>query len=863
MGNMKSISFLALAACLCFCQASFAYNNEVEPQVIRVGVYENPPKVMFENGQVSGIFGDILQEMAFREGWKIEPITCQWNDCLKLLRSGDIDLMPDVALNQQRDESFIFHQTPVLHSWSQLYGKRSLKVSSLLDLEGVRIAVLEDSIQQVYLADIATNFGLQVEFVAVRSFEQGFQAVLANQADVVASNHLYGDRRARELDLEPTPVMFQPSRLYFVSGNTQLQSVINTIETYISDWRGDAHSPFYQILQRWRAMPSDAPAFPYALITLLGSVLLLVFATVLWLRRRVKQRTLELAHSELKLNTILDSVEAYIYIKDKNLRYEYANKKVCDYLGTTTDKIIGQSDSAFFNKKTCEHLMENDLRVIRQGERVADEENNVTADGSMRHFLSVKIPLRNAYGEVYALCGISTDITEHITIKESLTQLEYYDAITGLANRKLLLQNLEHALASSNRTGYEGALVSIDLTHFTIINDTLGHAAGDQVLQQVAQRIRSSIDDTDTAARLGSDDFVVILEDLSRDPEQAVLAARNWARELLAALAEPYVLGDITHSTTACIGVTMFSDSQSSVAGLLKNADLAIAEAKAQGAESIRFFNPAMQESINRRMLIESALRRAVKNNELELYMQPQVNEDREVIAGELLLRWTDPDLGVISPVEFIPVAESSGLIVPLGSWVIEQACSILQQWQAHDALKHIPLAVNISPRQFRHSHFVTHIERCLQAMQIPPGLLELEITEGLLIDNIDITVKRLVRLGELGVRFSLDDFGTGYASLAYLKKLPLYQLKIDQSFVRDMLTDVNDEVITTTILGLGKNLNLSVIAEGVETQAQLEHLRGLGCHKFQGYLFGRPQPISYWQSRLEQSKILPEDASA
>ena len=855
--------FFALVVCLCFCQASYANNTTNQNQIIRVGVYENPPKIMFENGQVSGIFGDILQQMAQREGWQIEPITCEWNACLAMLQSGELDLMPDVALNQQRDESFIFHQTPVLHSWSQLYGKRSLKVSSLIDLEGVRIAVLEDSIQQDYLADIATNFGLQVSFVTVNSFEQGFQAVLNNTADVVAANHLYGDRRARELNLEATPVMFQPSRLYFVSANPAFQPIIDTIENYMSTWRQDARSPFYQILQHWRAMPADAPAFPYLLIVGLVSVLLLVFAVVLWLRHRVKQRTLELTHSELKLNTILDSVEAYIFIKDKDLKYQYANKKVCDYLGTTTEAIIGQTDAAFFNQKTCEHLRENDLRVITNGERVADEENNVTADGSMRHFLSVKIPLRDAFGQVYALCGISTDITEHITIKESLNQLEYYDATTGLANRKLFLQNLEHALASSHRTGYEGALVSIDLTHFTIINDTLGHAAGDQVLQQVAARIRDSIDETDTAARLGSDDFVVILEDLSRDPEQAVMHARNWARELLVSLAEPYQLGDISHSTTACAGVTMFSDSDNSVAGLLKNADLAIAEAKAQGTETVRFFNPKMQESVNRRMLIESTLRRAVKNHELELYVQPQVNQHREVIAGELLLRWNDPDLGPVSPMEFIPVAESSGLIVPLGSWVIEQACAILQQWQSHENLRHIPLAVNISPRQFHHSHFVTHIEQCLTAMQISPGLLELEITEGLLIDNIDITVKRLAKLGELGVRFSLDDFGTGYASLAYLKKLPLYQLKIDQSFVCDMLTDANDAVITNTILGLGKNLNLSVIAEGVETVEQLERLQQLGCQKFQGYLFGRPQPIAYWQSRLEQSLTLHEDSPA
>lgn len=860
---MRISGVLALVACLCFCQASFAQISATQTERIRVGVYENPPKVMFENGQISGIFGEVLLEIANREGWQIEPVTCEWNTCLEMLRTGQIDLMPDMALNQERDDQYIFHNTPILHSWSQLYGQRSLKISSLLDLDGIRIAVLENSIQQDYLADITKNFGLNVSFVPVLSFEQGFQAVLTEQADVVAANHLYGDRRARELDLEPTPVMFQPSRLYVVAASAQFQPHIDTIEGYISKWRNDATSPFYQILQRWRAMPLDAPTFPYRLVVSLVTILLIVFASMIWLRSRVKIRTLELAHSELKMKTILDSVEAYIYIKDRDLKYLYANKHVCDYLGITSANIIGQTDDKFFNQKTCEHIRERDRKVIDEGIRVSAEENNVTPDGKMRHFVSVKIPLRDSQNQVYALCGISTDITEHVTIKESLNQLEYYDGITGLANRKLLLQNLEHALISSHRTGYEGALVAIDLTHFTIINDTLGHAAGDQVLKQVAQRIRASIDDTDTAARLGSDDFVVILEDLSRDTEQAVLNARNWARELLDKLSQPYQLGEILHSTTACIGVTMFSDSQDSVAGLLKNADLAIAEAKAHGGEAIRFFNPKMQESINRRMLIESALRRAVKNQQLELYLQPQVNEKREVIAGELLLRWTDPDLGTVSPAEFIPVAEASGLIVSLGSWVIEQACGILQSWQSHERLKHLPLAVNISPRQFRHSQFVTHIEQCLQAMRIAPGLLELEITEGLLIDNIDMTVKRLNKLGDLGVRFSLDDFGTGYASLAYLKKLPLYQLKIDQSFVRDMLTDVNDAVITNTILGLGKNLNLSVIAEGVETAAQLQRLQELGCHKFQGYLFGRPEPVAVWQNRLLQSNVLHEDTPA
>lgn len=847
--------FVVSVAVLVWVQVAFS-----QPITLRVGVYENPPKILVKDDQISGIFGELLMQIASREGWRIEAVPCNWNQCLSLLQSGDIDLMPDVALSTKRDETFRFHEIPFLHSWSQLYGKSTLKVTTLLDLDNVRIAVLDNSIQESYLADITKNFGLNVTLIPVDSFDAGFQAVVDGRAEAVAANHLYGDIKARDLGLEPTPVMFQPARLFVVATRADLQPVLDKIDEYLNDWQQDPQSPLYETLKKWRASPSAPEPFPWSLVIGLASALLLVIGVSLLLRRRIHERTLELAHSELKLSTILDSVEAYIFIKDRELRYQYANKKVCDYLGTTPQQIIGQTDAAFFDEKTCQHLRENDRRVIEQGLRVSDEEDNATQSGDVRHFLSVKIPLKDTHDQVYALCGISTDITEHIHIKESLNKLEYYDNITGLANRKLLLQNLEHAVTSAARTGYEGALVAIDLTHFTVLNETFGHAAGDKLLQEVAQRIRARVDETDTVARLGSDDFLVILEDISQDADQAVMEVRNWAREILDVLAQPFDLGDIKHTTSASIGITMFSDSQGDVAGLLKNADLAISEAKSQGGGSIRFFNPAMQEAISRRMLIESALRKAVQHQELDVYLQPQVNARNKVVAGELLLRWTDPDLGTIAPAEFIPIAEASGLIIPIGTWVIEQACRTLRDWQHIDALKNIPLAVNISPRQFRHGGFVAQVEHCLHEAGLPRGLLELEITEGMLIDNIETTVKRMCKLGDLGVRFSLDDFGTGYASLAYLKKLPLQQLKIDQSFVRDMLTDANDEVIIKTIIGLGENLNFSVIAEGVETVKQLEHLKMLGCKKFQGYLFGKPAPIAQWQKRFTESSTLTID---
>lgn len=825
--------------------------------VVRVGVYDNPPKLTVdENNQISGIFGEIMLEIAEREGWQLKPVRCEWSQCLALLQRGDIDLMPDVARTDARDRDFLFHQVPVLHSWSQLYTLNTPNLTSLLDLDGLRVAVLRDSVQRDYLRNMVDNFGINVRFIEVGSFDEGFAAVLATRADVVAVNHLYGEQRSRELGMTATPVMFQPSRLFIAGApNGQTRELLKRLDRWLADWRADPASPYQQIMKKWGVYaPDKQTELAVWLLPSLITLLLLAILGVATLRAQVKKKSRALHETEQRSNIILNSVEAYIFVKDVDLKYRYANKHVCDLFGISLTSIVGKSDFDLFDEATAEHLRDNDIRVIERGERVVDEETNRLPDGTERQFLSVKIPLRDADDAIYGLCGISTDITEHLQVQEQLNQLAYYDAITGLANRKLLMQQLEHAVASSRRTGYEGAVLAIDLIDFTLINDSLGHAVGDKLLRTIAERIQSRIDETDCAARLGSDDFVVVLEDLGRDRNEAILAARRLATEIIQFIAQPLDLGARVHSTAACIGISMFSDTDLGAGELIKNADLALTEAKTQGANSVRLFNPDMQISISRRLHLESALRRAIDERKFELYLQPQVDAAQQITGGELLLRWHNQEFGQVPPNEFIPVAESSGLIVPLGNWVIEQACMALQQWSRHPQLRELQLAINISPRQFRQSQFVDYVAECLKRYQVPVGKLELEITENMLIENVELTIERMSRLGRLGVRFSLDDFGTGYASLAYLKRLPIYQLKIDQSFVRDVLTDSNDAVIIETIVGLGDSLSLEVIAEGVETAAQAHALGELGCNKFQGFYFGRPQPIATWVEQFERS---------
>ncbi|WP_445398919.1 EAL domain-containing protein [Zobellella sp. An-6] len=827
-----------------------------QAQSVRLGLYHNPPKILADaRGQATGIFGDLIAEIAAEEGWQLEPVPCQWQQCLEWLAEGRIDLMPDVAFTEERAARFDFHRTPALLSWSQIYTASHRRLASLLELDGKRLAVLRGSVQQQFLSQLVDSFGLRVEWLPLDSQNQVFDALASGRADAAAANHFIGNLQAASRDLVASPILFQPSKLYFAVPAGTNPALLARIDHHLQRWQSDNDSRYFDILARWSGRPAQPlpPALWWSLGLLLAALLLAIGFNLL-LRRKVAERTFSLQASETRLNTILDSVEACIYIKDEQLRYQYANRKVCELFGTTPAQILGQTDDRFFDAATCTLLQQNDLRVLRRGERVAGEETNgLNHKGEQRTFLTVKLPLRQPDGRIHGLCGISTDITEYRRLQEDLHQLAFFDPLTGLANRRLLLDRLRHALAGSQTTGYQGALVLIDLDNFKDINDSRGHEVGDQLLRQTADRLRHSLAGTDSAGRLGSDEFVLILEDLSPRQEDAILQARNRARQLLEQLAKPYNIAGKEHRCSASIGIAMFSDVRGNIEELLKAADLAMFAAKADGRNNLHFFNQAMQEEVNLRSRLEHDLRQAMERDELELHLQPQVDAGERITGMEALLRWQHPELGPVSPADFIPLAESSGLIIPLGDWVLSRACRLLDDWSREPALAPLRLAVNISPRQFRHPDFVASLQRLLRDSGVEPARLELEITESLLIDDIEQTIGRMEQLRRLGLRFSLDDFGTGYASLGYLKRLPLSQLKIDQSFVRDLLRDPNDEAIVRTIIALGHSLDLQVIAEGVETAEQASRLQELGCTAFQGYWFGQPDSPRHWRARLSE----------
>jgi len=466
--------------------------------------------------------------------------------------------------------------------------------------------------------------------------------------------------------------------------------------------------------------------------------------------------------------------------------------------------------------------------------------------------------VRDADGLLTHYVATFADISQLKQAESEAHHLAYYDPLTSLPNRRLLLDRLEKAEAMGKRSGEYAALVMIDLDNFKALNDTLGHDQGDRLLIEVACRLLAVIRDCDTVARLGGDEFVVMLEQLGRDPATAAITAESVAKKIMQVVNEPYQLaGGYIHYCSASQGICLFHGRDKTVETLLKQADIALYMAKDAGRNAIRFFDTEMQVAIDARMFIETGLRRALAQNEFRLYIQPQVDAQGGLVGAEALLRW-QPEGGGIGPDQFIPIAEERGLIVPIGLWVLDQACAALRRWADNPSLEGLYLSVNVSARQFRQPDFVEQVSSALSRHGVMAHRLKLELTESVLLDKVDDVLFKMSALRLLGVRFSLDDFGTGYASLAYLKRFPFNQLKVDRSFVRDIVSDPDDAAIVRAIIAMGNSLRLDVVAEGVETDEQRAYLNRHGCVVFQGFLFGQPLPIEHFEARCTIAEVIP-----
>ncbi|AEJ01128.1 diguanylate cyclase/phosphodiesterase with PAS/PAC sensor(s) [Nitrosomonas sp. Is79A3] len=583
-----------------------------------------------------------------------------------------------------------------------------------------------------------------------------------------------------------------------------------------------------------------------------------VLADLLDMQRKLYIHENERKEAEEKLciaAICFESQEAMM-ITDVRSNILRVNQAFTKSTGYTSEEVIGKTPRILQSGRHNNDFYREMWKVIKrtggwQGE-IWDRRKNGEVYPKWLTISAVK----GSDGAVTHYVAMHSDITEHKNAEKKIQKLAFFDQLTDLPNRFLLNERITQAMLANIRSNNHGALLFIDLDNFKSLNDTLGHNKGDLLLKQVAQRLITCVRAGDTVARLGGDEFIMLLTNLNENESDSAIHVGNVCKKILTTLNQTYQLDTISHHSTASIGVTLFNGLQSSIEDLMKQADLAMYKSKEMGRNTFHFFDQEMEAIALKRATFEKDFQEGINKNQFLLYYQAQMNSDMFLLGAEALVRWQHPKYGIVSPAEFIPLAEETGLILPLGHRVLETACYQLSTWANQPKMAHLTISVNVSARQFHQEDFVGQVLAILKNTGANPRRLKLELTESLLISNVDEIIKKMFALRAEGVGFSLDDFGTGFSSLSYLKRLPLDQLKIDRSFVRDVLTDHNDASIAKAIIVLAQNLDLSVIAEGVETEAQRDFLAKSGCHAYQGYLFGKPLPIESFEQLLQKKNI-------
>lgn len=567
------------------------------------------------------------------------------------------------------------------------------------------------------------------------------------------------------------------------------------------------------------------------------------------LEQQVQMRTAALQQNEVRFRTLVEWTPEPIGVHRAG-KLIYVNPAAVQMFGANSAlDLIGKPILELVHPEFHEVVLARVRKQTEEGVALAAmQEKFLKLDGTPIDVEVQSTPI--IYAGEPAIQVAMRNITERKAAEAQIQALAFSDSLTGLPNRRLLLDRLEQAMVGSVRHGHQNALLFVDMDDFKTLNDSLGHDKGDQLLQQIAQRMLTCVREGDTVARLGGDEFVVLLEDLDKSSQEAAQQAEAVGRKIHNALHQPYQLGSHGYHSSASIGITLFGGAQRErIEEPLKRGELAMYKAKTEGRDNLRFFEPEMRTAVAARAALETDLREALTKCQFLLFYQPQVGRDDHLTGVEALVRWQHPERGLISPAEFIPVAEANGLILPLGQWVLETACRQIAAWALQPEMARLTISINVSARQFSQPNFVEDVLAILHTTGANPERLMLELTESLLLDNMKDIITKMNALKARGVGFSLDDFGTGYSSLSYLKRLPLDDLKIDQGFVKDLLSDPNDAAIAKMVVALADSMGLGVVAEGVETEAQRDALSALGCNAYQGYLFSRPLPIDQFEA--------------
>jgi diguanylate cyclase (GGDEF)-like protein/PAS domain S-box-containing protein len=828
------------------------------PGSIRVVLDDNYPPYTFRdsNGKAQGILKDMWDLWAQRTGVTVDFQPMDWGKAQEAIGNGQADVIDTMFETEARKKIYDFSRPYATIEVPIIFHKSISGITDANSLRGFTIGVKDGDACIDYLSAHGVS-----AFKRYPSYEAEVKAAVQQEIRILCIDKppaIYFFNRegaAEEFRYSPSLYVGEFHRAV-IKGRSDLKRLVEDGFSQITEeeraaietrWLGEKLSS-----SRW----SGVARYGWYVLFSVVLVLLMLGAWNWALRRQVAIRTRELSSSlqslqetENRFRTLFEQANDAIFIM-QGLTILDCNSRAEVLFARRREQLIGVTPLSFSpalqpGGQKSEELIQEVLARVDSDHALIFEWQHLRPDGSL---FDVEVNLgRVNFGGEPRLQAIIRNITERKQAEEKISHLAFFDQLTDLPNRTLLQDRLKQAMANSQRSRRYGALLLLDLDHFKTLNDTLGHDMGDLLLKRVAGRLTECIREEDTVARLGGDEFVVMLVNLSASQSEAAALVEIIGGKLIARLNQPYDLNGAAYDTTPSVGACVFLGQQIEADTLMKQADLAMYKAKEAGRNIMRFFDPDMALDVLKRASLDNDLRIAVQQQQFVLHFQAQVAGSR-VTGVEALLRWQHPERGLILPGEFISVIEETGLILQVGQWVLENACKQLASWARQPGMSHLTVAVNISARQFIHENFVAQVLMALDRSAANPALLKLELTESLLVNNVEDIINKMNVLKARGVGFSLDDFGTGYSSLSYLKRMPLDQLKIDQSFVRDILSDPNDATIAKMIVVLAASLGLVVIAEGVETEAQRDSLAQHGCLAYQGYLFSRPLPLAEFE---------------
>ena len=840
-----------------FAQLQFAYGQGtqselIKPKLIKIGITHAPPLVYLDaNKPPKGMMIDFLNAVASRESWKIVWVPGRWSEVYEKGVKGELDVMSYIAYSKERTAYFNFSQVSFVTGWGQVYTYDKSQFQNIFDYENKTIALVKDDIHAKGFEELCQKFNVNCQLKYVDNYDIAFNLLEQKLVDGAVCGSTVGHTYEQKFDVARTAIMYHPTDALFATPKTLNVDVLNVIDNYLSKWKNDAESPYSISKIKWmggtqsHSIPSWVILLVFVILTLL--VISTVFVSLL--KKKIRNHIKQYINQSKQLNQIINLVPHMIYVVNVEgvvvLANDYASEHfgVSNYLNTTTKELVNKVP-----EYASLFIGDNDL-ITNKKEVVSKEIITKNYNDEEVIFNVSKLLFEN-WNNTPSILTVGVDITEELASQKKIHFIAEHDDLTGLPNRELIKQSIQRSILNARESGILGCVLYIDLDFFKNVNDSLGHAAGDKLLKIVSKRLSSVIESDNVLARIGGDEFVIELKNLTRDYTVAENSIKKITAAVLKLLSDKIVVQQNELYISASIGVVIYPRDAQSYIQTMQRADIAMYQAKANGKNCHVLFKQEMEEAIQKKHALVANLHKAVEAADFIIEYQPQVFGNNVKMVGlEALIRWKRADGSFTYPLDFIAEAEESGLIIQIGDWVMAQVCRQISQWLKK--FKNIPrVTVNISVLQIHNKDFFYKLQNLINIYGIPPHLIELEVTESIMVDRVDKITYTLTQLKNLGVKISIDDFGTGYSSLSYLKKLPFDKLKIDYSFIKDMTTDADTRTLVKTIVGMTQDLGLEVIAEGVESIEQVEMLMEMGCHYFQGFYFDAPSSPQYIEEK-------------